>query len=407
MALASPSPSDHINIPKASDGGKHGYGANNHANLPLTPPNSISPNLPAHVTRDTLSSPPPVHLDQDIDLQDAVEHAATRDQPQLVALSKDALSGLDSVGSITASMLAKQYLPSIMIGQGSMAIRNITACLTQSVPGFSRIPPAKARRLIVSALENGNNSDRSVQFEKLGWGRWGARPKGQAKGPGMDMYLGTNYSPPASGGSSFGASYTEGLQIPSKGRHVGRRENMAQSWASSAHEPFDDAMEDLCMAAHEADKMSLDGSVIGEDPSDDSDSLSDADDDTEEEDWTHLDPEALRKASVSTAATASGPRRNYNLLCMQQPVSSRRYSTSRRSSYALSRRDSYATSRRASSAFLGKSAPGTSRYAPPRTPQQFSAPLFKAPDYGGGRGMDLDTPQEREAVEALLRMGSM
>ena len=69
-------------------------------------------------------------------------------------LSRGALSGLDASNAITPAMLAKHHLPGIMLGNGPRPIRYVMGELTQSVPGFSRIPPAKARRLVVAALES-------------------------------------------------------------------------------------------------------------------------------------------------------------------------------------------------------------------------------------------------------------
>ncbi|KAL7772428.1 hypothetical protein CFE70_002387 [Pyrenophora teres f. teres 0-1] len=108
-----------------------------------TPPSSISPTLPAQKRR-----PMPVagrvHTpdeSMDIDLQDAVEHAAAQDQPS--ALSKEALAGLDATRQITALMLAKHHLPDIIVGHGAMPIREMMAHLTHAVPGFSRLPPPR------------------------------------------------------------------------------------------------------------------------------------------------------------------------------------------------------------------------------------------------------------------------
>lgn len=103
-----------------------------------TPPNSISPTLPPQAfKKQDLRRPgsPPLatspHVDSDIDLGDAAT-----DQRQ-------SAHGSDNVGEITPSMLARYHLPEIMLNQGPLAIRHVMAYLTTSVPGFSRIPPAK------------------------------------------------------------------------------------------------------------------------------------------------------------------------------------------------------------------------------------------------------------------------
>ena len=89
-----------------------------------TPPSSISPTLPAHKRRPVPVAGrlhTPEEESMDIDLQDAVEHAAAQDQPS--ALSKEALAGLDATRQITALMLAKHHLPDIIEGHGAMPIR--------------------------------------------------------------------------------------------------------------------------------------------------------------------------------------------------------------------------------------------------------------------------------------------
>jgi hypothetical protein len=80
-------------------------------------------------------------------------------------------------GSITPTLLAKHHLPKIL-NNGPLDIRHIIGYLTISIPEFSSIQPAKARRLVVEALEGCGGGDRSglkrdVKFEKVGWERWG------------------------------------------------------------------------------------------------------------------------------------------------------------------------------------------------------------------------------------------
>ncbi len=202
-----------VDIPKLRDGGAPAgqdsftaaaaKSAKHHGMLP-TPPNSISPNLPAHAFKHGVhppASPPfvPHHVDSDIDLQDAVEHENSQDQPQqaLNAEALDSLGDLDSAGAITPAMLAKHHLPHILLLNGPLAIRHIMGYLTTSVPGFSRITGAKARRLVVAALEGRGNGGEGggingdVEFEKVGWGRWDARNRGH---PSRDRQR-TNLSP--------------------------------------------------------------------------------------------------------------------------------------------------------------------------------------------------------------------
>lgn len=398
MAFASPSPS--LNIAGPSDvkaaanfaaGAKHALG------LPPTPPNSISPNLPATALRAGLPSPPPILIDHDLDLQDAVDHAAAQDQPQLapVPLSKGALSGLENAESITPAMLAKDYLPRIILGHGPIAIRHVMGCLTQSVPGFSRIQPAKARRLVVAALENraGGGHDGSIEFEKVGWGRWDAHLKGQKPGVRANTIHEDKLSPPASEPSSYAVSHSGSAYPITKNQHR-PGEVLGRSWTGSSMPSFDEGLEDMSMSdENEADNMSLDESDVD-------DSMSDGSgDETEPEDWAAIGADALRKASIPTAASGS-VRRNYNLLCIPGPV----YNPRRFSSSGSSRQQS----------ILAKSAPLDVRrgsHRPSMAPnERHISSSSSSHNYlnNNGTSMDVDqTSQEREAVEALLRMGSM
>ncbi|PCD38194.1 hypothetical protein AU210_006677 [Fusarium oxysporum f. sp. radicis-cucumerinum] len=114
-----------------------------------TPPNSISPNLPPHGLKAQLQKAKLEPIDSDLDLHEPSDRR------------RSISPGLEASGAITGSLLAKYHLPEILLNHGPLAIRHIMGYLTTSVPGFSGIPPTKARRLVV------------------GWGRWDARKRGQ------------------------------------------------------------------------------------------------------------------------------------------------------------------------------------------------------------------------------------
>ena len=386
MALASHSPSIGISAHSGvkaqtfvSSGMKHVPG------LPPTPPNSISPNLPANVVRADLSSLP-VHI-EDLDLQDAVDHAKAQDLPP-VPLSKGALSGLETAQAITPSMLARDYLPDIILGHGPMAIRHVMGCLTQSVPGFSRIPPAKARRVVVAALENraGGGSSGAVEFEKVGWGRWDAHIKGQ-KHLSRSSYTESRLSPPSSESSGHALSQS-GSAYPVV-KYFKRTNNHGHG---SSMPSVDEVLDDMSMSEHEVDNMSLDGSETDDSTSDS------AGDETEPEDWAAMGADALRKSSIPTAASG-GVRRNYNRLCIPGPIYNRRLSST--------------SSRRSSQQALARSAPGRPTAWRKASASSHSAQQFLnikpnvSNDNGGGSTDTHQTSQEREAVQALLSMGSM
>lgn len=376
MALAGKTAS--VDIPKPRAGftsvrGHHASRPGQPAMLP-TPPNSISPTLPPQAFKgpgaNFPASPHSASVDSDIDLQDAVELANGRDQPH------DA-RGLDSVGAITPAMLAKYHLPEILLQQGPLAIRNIMGCLTTSVPGFSRIPTTKARRLVVAALEGRGNGGEGgglredVIFEKVGWGRWDARRRGE---PLRDRQ-GVNATPPSSIPNSF---RQHGLQIPGNSSWAKRESvsiygtSMTGDSAVFSHSEMDyGGQEDTSMLEHEADKMSLDGEErdygsSSEAPDDVQDEDWDEGDITDEEDWAQIGAAGLRARSLN----AGGGFMHGNFAAQQPQL--------RGGGPALSS--------------LAKSAPRG-------IPIQQSR--FSFPDGAIG---DME---ERAAVEALLRLGSM
>lgn len=362
MALAGKTAS--VDIPQPRPGtGKAAPRPGQPAMLP-TPPNSISPTLPpqAFKHRPALSPGSPLstvpQLDSDLDLQDAVEHANSQNQAQPTAHEPD------SAGAITPAMLARHHLPEILLHQGPLAIRHVMGFLTTSVPGFSRIPPAKARRLVVAALEGRGNGggaggvDGDVIFEKVGWGRWDARRRGENARQASFSAA----SPPSSLAGSF---QQRGLQIEGRSGWANCRDSygvgMRDSTAFSYTEDFG-MHGDLDMVEHEADKMSLDGDdgeycSSSEAPDDLQDDEWDEGDVTDEEDWAQIGADALRARSLNASG---GFVRNSNVAARPQPLPS-----------------------------------GLFANGPTSTP-----PVTKSAP------RDFDT-QERAAVEALLRLGSM
>lgn len=305
----------------------------------------------------------------DIDLQDAMDHANAQDQPS--ALSREALAGLDASRQITALMLAKHYLPEIIVGHGAMPIREMMAHLAQSVPGFSGLHPPKARRLVVAALEHraGGGLNGEVKFEKVGWGRWSVAGSGSgARGmPINGSRSGNGVTPPASLNSNSGTS--RALKSRNN-RDVDAGSWVAGSWSPKRHDE-DEEM---------ADQMSLDGSG----DSADSDSASDMDleedlnDDTDQEDWSTVGPQSYR---------SRGPRgeyRDYNHLSRTQTSDPRYRSVPRPQPYGR-------TLSPVNNSFLSVSASRGNH----------------AVNAGTSLPASAVTGTERDAIEALVAMGSM
>ncbi|KAL6703840.1 DNA-binding proteins Bright/BRCAA1/RBP1 and proteins containing BRIGHT domain [Coniothyrium glycines] len=354
------------------------------ADILPTPPSSISPTLPAQKRRPMpvagrLSTPDEV---MDIDLQDAVEHAAAQDQPS--ALSKEALAGLDATRQITALMLARYYLPGIIVGNGAMPIREMMAHLTQLVPGFAGLPPAKARRLVVAALEHraGGGLHGDVQFVKVGWGRWSVAGSGsKARGMPIGSSPGVLGQTPPASVDSMG----DNLRITKirNERDVYAGSWNASSWSPPLHHDDDEEM---------ADQMSLDGS----EGSTDSDSALDMDlgedmnDDTDEEDWAAMGPDSLREPH-------RGPRRenrDYNYLSRTQ-TSNPRYRSASAQAHSLPQ--GHTTPNFKSNLALPSGSRGNHVV---NAGSSSSTVLHTSPAVAG-------TGAERDAIEALIAMGSM
>ncbi|KAF7532340.1 hypothetical protein G7Z17_g13650 [Cylindrodendrum hubeiense] len=309
-----------------------------------TPPNSISPALPPHGLKAQLHKARLEPIDSDLDLHEPVDNGRSV-SPAL----------LEASGAITSSLLSKYHLPEILLNHGPLAIRHIMGYLTTSVPGFSGIPPTKARRLVVGALEGrggeGGGLERDVEFEKVGWGRWDARQRGQP----ARHRQGT---PPS--------SYGTGIPI-TKTRGQDRLRVAVSSGGGSAHFSHDDE-HDISMMENEADKMSMDGSAsasCSEAPDDDVVMNDDPEDVTDDEDWATMGAAALRAESYPNMAAAQTDR-GFASSSVYTPSGLRSFSASS----------------------------GMAR-APQPTNIDFSA-LAGTPD-----------AQERDAVEALLRLGSV
>lgn len=287
MALASQTPS--VAIPNARAAADYSGTANfeKAASALLTPPTSVSPELDARPRHAAAYSPD----NHDMDME-GMGNKPSGGTP----LSRGALSSLDGAATITPSMLAKHHLPAIMLGNGPRPIRYVMGELTQTVPGFSSIPPAKARRIVVAALENraGGGPDGSVAFCKTGWGRWDAHVKGSLRDSGIDSFNEGHLSPPRSEQGSYAMSHSDSAihmhaaQLPAKYRD----QYSGGSWTASSIREEDELGMDMDPLEEAADKMSLDGSS--------SDDSSDMNEETDDEDWAAVGVDALRKASLPT-----------------------------------------------------------------------------------------------------------
>ncbi|KAF3770005.1 hypothetical protein M406DRAFT_271026 [Cryphonectria parasitica EP155] len=271
--------------------------------LPLpTPPNSVSPGLHPHGLRAQLLKakfePGVPHLD----LHDTDNHPQSANGAHACLDSPPD----DPAGALTPAMLAKYHLPEILLNHGPLAIRHITGYLTTSVPGFAGVAPAKARRLVVGALEGrgsggeGGGLHGDVVFEKVGWGRWDARRRGQ---PARDSTAHMAHDP--------SSPYLSGIPIVGGATWSNERTRIGGSLSSARDSPvFSHDDRAFHMDEDHADNMSLDGSAsvsCSEAPDDDDDiPMDDPEDVTDEEDWAAIGAAGLRAASYSHSAGRPG-----------------------------------------------------------------------------------------------------
>lgn len=425
IALASADKTASVDIPKPRDtgfwAGRESFAAvaarslpgnkKQHVGLP-TPPNSISPSLPPHGFEGRAGHSPPTppaaaHVDSDIDLQDAVDHANSQDQPQHgLAGSRglDGLADLDAAGAITPGLLAKHHLPGILIDNGPLAIRHVMGYLTTSVPGFSGIPPAKARRLVVGALEGRGSGgeqggiDGDVIFEKIGWGRWDARRRGQPPREARNVHQRHNLRP----ARQASPPSARGLQIPrhsprfDRSREIASETGVPSELAMYSHDSemeYDHPLDDVSMLEHEADKMSLDGedSCSSSEPPDDSPILDyDAGDVTDEEDWASIGAAALRQGSFPRASASGRVRSSHPYARHLDPKA-----RGRGGGPPLS--------------MLAKSVPMSNPsvlYKSGNRPAAGGYPDSECPNLAEA-GYGSNELQEREAIEALVRLSSV
>ncbi|KAH8673638.1 putative Sin3 binding protein-domain-containing protein [Xylariales sp. PMI_506] len=270
-------------------------------NQPLpTPPNSISPALPPHGLKAQLHKASKLEpIDSDLDLHDGTDSDSVGS------------SSFESAGAITPALLSKYHLPEILLNHGPLAIRHIMGYLTTSVPGFAGIPPPKARRLVVAALEgrgHGHGVESGgvtgdVEFEKVGWGRWDAKRRGQTA-----RNATSRQAPEASGDSQYPSSIPI-IKGARGNNNWSRPRGGPSSIGHSAAFSHDD--HDISMLENEADKMSLDSldgpasASCSEAPDDDDMVMNDDPEDaTDDEDWAAVGAAALRAGSYSSPAEA-------------------------------------------------------------------------------------------------------
>ncbi|CAK7239265.1 MAG: DNA-binding proteins Bright/BRCAA1/RBP1 and proteins containing BRIGHT domain [Sporothrix thermara] len=312
----------------------------------------------------------------------------------------------ESTDAISPAMLAKFHLPEILLNHGPLAIRYIIGHLTASVPGFSFIPPAKSRRLVVAALEGRGNGgeggmgglEGDVEFQKVSWGVWGARRVGGGSGSGRQISSSSPLSPPpaatqsplgipiTSGGGGGGGLGAERLRQHTEGsgalyRDADLKNNNNNNHNHNIHKN---------VSEDEADRMSMDDgdgpayASCSEAPDEDMEMDDDPDNLTDDEDWGAVGAAALRAESFSTSVAAG--RFGSPIYMSSRPYGSFSHFAGSHFAGTAGSRTHFSFSARASS------------------PQQ-QHPALASTGFTAFQGASDE--QEREAIEGLLRLGSV
>lgn len=92
--------------------------------------------------------------------------AKPKDDVPLISTSSP--EGIAAAAQITPARIAH-----ILLAEGPLPIRHLTAQLITQVPAFGHLSLSKQRRLIMAALEAGDPVMNCV-FDKIGWGQWEA-----------------------------------------------------------------------------------------------------------------------------------------------------------------------------------------------------------------------------------------
>lgn len=346
-----------------------------------TPPNSISPYLPAHslsarARKDHIGSPP-AQVDSDIELGDAVDLPTNNNNDFKSGYSTSTDPGARAAhGIISPTLIARDYLPDIVLGKGQVAVKEVISQLSSSLPGFTDIPPAKARRIVVGALETRHGGvDGGVEFEKTGWGRWVGRLKQQQQQPrrpvGPMRTISEDHSLAANGPPTVRRK-TSAMKIPGNSGHTRKQRRLSHgSWAADSNNDQADRT-DIGIFDQDDEEMRIDADgdrtnryrvARHKTGIDDETFFSD----TDEEDWASMGVDAWRPGSYSGV--------------MRHRRTSRRSRT--KSPFAL----------------IGQSLPARSDASMPSQRR----PTVQTLDF---TGVDADA-QERDAIEALMKMGSM
>jgi hypothetical protein len=191
-----------------------------------------------------------------------------------------------------------------------------------------------------------------------------------------------------------------GLHIPGVRRPAEHRGMSGASWAGSAFSSPEDDNDHV--SEHEADKMSLDGQddvparklpTINR-PVDDDDDM------TDDEDWESMGPEALRQPSYAgSLASRRGSHVSSSYGRISKPAAiPTSAAPSQRSQQRNPSLPAFSSHAIRSMAYCGGIVPFQRVY---------SSSLSSSLRMQGVPVQDCGSPQEREAVEALLQMGSM
>lgn len=168
---ASVTPQIHNLLNTNNNNGGNNNNGNNTGNMPLS--NSSFSNSPSPIdnvtNHDDLTQP----NKQNDTVKKKLRRKSSSANDDKTLLSTSSPEGIAAANEITPNRIAN-----ILIKEGPLPIRHLTAHLTQQVPAFGNLSLSKQRRLIMASLESGDIVTGCV-FEKIGWGQWEAKLVGK------------------------------------------------------------------------------------------------------------------------------------------------------------------------------------------------------------------------------------
>ncbi|KAI5285996.1 DNA-binding proteins Bright/BRCAA1/RBP1 and proteins containing BRIGHT domain [Ascosphaera aggregata] len=289
--------------------------------------------------KSSLSSASQRDMDSNLDLREAAGHAHAQNQPpyrhrHLLPRHHSSQHPQQQhvLSETTLASLAAYHIPEVLLKEGPLAIRHIVERLSQRIPGFSRIPPAKARQIVAAALEQSEPGrirkpqQRGTMFTKVNASGSDAGTALEGVTPISRTQVDDQSQSEGSACDSSGSSpVAKGRSRRNRYSSITTLAELASTAFSNSGTPVMGCLKDRCSAVMDDYKMSStycyddivmddvddksekhDRGLIGDDDDDDDLNMdwNEADDMTDEEDWAQIGADALLARSYGMSPPA-------------------------------------------------------------------------------------------------------